>query len=514
MNFEFLGLYRLHCFYVVWFIYLILYSIYGSLNLIDLSISRVVLAVFATSLAQIPGRDNCDQRRFNYCNSKLGKYWSIDTSIIWKDIHNFREAILELMRQPYILNNYINICKNVVANFLRAHGEYGIKKNGGRPIKLGKREKRRMMVMASNSTANFNKIRIIYRPTVSKTTVWKILKANPFIRWERMRKYPTLTADRKKARMDFAHTHISWTSEWTETDLLPTGDLRKERRLFSTRNFEDGSLMVWAAFSSFGALELVLVSTKQITFPQKNVIFQQDNVAIHVSCCTKDWFQRRNIVFMDWPFRSPDLNPMENLWRILARQVYAHNRQLSSIEDLKKIVSEERSKIDPVILKNLSTSMTECIFQVIRGRVVVPILEVICYLLQIFVFGFSNFYTCLDQSSIRQCLSIIGLVGSGKSLEDAYSYEGFLADWRFKCGAGFFAVYKNETLSSCTQSTYVNNNTDIHSSFVIYSKNIMVDPSNACKYSQNLMTSIGSIFQNGPCGVSNSVSIYDYFKIT
>uniref|UniRef100_A0A1I7XCD6 Protein kinase domain-containing protein n=1 Tax=Heterorhabditis bacteriophora TaxID=37862 RepID=A0A1I7XCD6_HETBA len=149
--------------------------------------------------------------------------------------------------------------------------------------------------------------------------------------------------------------------------------------------------MEWAAFSSFGALELVLISTKTNSvgykqvlenhllpyynrFPQKNFIFQQDNAAIHVSCSTKDWFRRRNIVLTDWPSRSPDRNPSENLWGILASQVYAHNRQLSSIEGLKKTVSEEWSKIDPTILKNLSTTLgifvMEClnVNEVVRAK--------------------------------------------------------------------------------------------------------------------------------------------------
>ncbi|KAK5978252.1 hypothetical protein GCK32_018747, partial [Trichostrongylus colubriformis] len=52
--------------------------------------------------------------------------------------------------------------------------------------------------------------------------------------------------------------------------------------------------------------------------------------------------------------------------------------------------------------------------------------------------GFANFYSCLGPQNIRNCLGLIGLVGMGKSPQDAYSYEGFLADWRFKCGAGFF----------------------------------------------------------------------------
>uniref|UniRef100_A0A1I7WWM1 HTH_Tnp_Tc3_1 domain-containing protein n=1 Tax=Heterorhabditis bacteriophora TaxID=37862 RepID=A0A1I7WWM1_HETBA len=60
---------------------------------------------------------------------------------------------------------------SVVANFLRAPCEYEIKKSGERPTKLGKREKRRITVMASNSTASLDEIRSIYCPIVSKTTV-------------------------------------------------------------------------------------------------------------------------------------------------------------------------------------------------------------------------------------------------------------------------------------------------------------------------------------------------------
>uniref|UniRef100_A0A1I7WU46 Transposable element Tc3 transposase n=1 Tax=Heterorhabditis bacteriophora TaxID=37862 RepID=A0A1I7WU46_HETBA len=114
---------------------------------------------------------------------------------------------------------------------------------------------------------------------------------------ERMRKCSTLTADHndeKKFNLDGADT---FTSYWR--------DLRKERRLFSTRNFGCGSLMEWAAFSSFGALELVLISIKTNSvgykqvlenhllpyynrFPQKNFIFQQDNAAIH--CDYWQWY--------------------------------------------------------------------------------------------------------------------------------------------------------------------------------------------------------------------------------
>uniref|UniRef100_A0A1I7WRK9 N-terminal Ras-GEF domain-containing protein n=1 Tax=Heterorhabditis bacteriophora TaxID=37862 RepID=A0A1I7WRK9_HETBA len=210
--------------------------------------------------------------------------------------------------------------------------------------------KRRITMTASNSMANLNEIRSISCLTVSKTTVWRALKANPFITRERMRECPTLTADHKKARMAFARTHISWTSDWTEA-ILPFSIDEKKFDL----DGPDGFTSCWRDLR------------KERRFPQKNFIFQQDNAVIHVSCGQKDWFRRRNIVLMDWPSRSPDLNPMKNLWEILTRQVYAHNKQLSSIEDLKKTVSEEWSKSDPAILKNVSTNMTEGIFQVRGG---------------------------------------------------------------------------------------------------------------------------------------------------
>uniref|UniRef100_A0A1I7XIB2 HTH_Tnp_Tc3_2 domain-containing protein n=1 Tax=Heterorhabditis bacteriophora TaxID=37862 RepID=A0A1I7XIB2_HETBA len=87
----------------------------------------------------------------------------------------------------------------------------GITKSGRRPTKLGS---------ASNSTASLDEIRSIYCPTVSRTTVWRALKANSFNRRERMRKRLILTADHKRARMDFARAHMALTSEWTKV-ILP-----------------------------------------------------------------------------------------------------------------------------------------------------------------------------------------------------------------------------------------------------------------------------------------------------
>uniref|UniRef100_A0A1I7WPU7 ULP_PROTEASE domain-containing protein n=1 Tax=Heterorhabditis bacteriophora TaxID=37862 RepID=A0A1I7WPU7_HETBA len=68
------------------------------------------------------------------------------------------------------------------------------------------------------------------------------------------------------------------------------------------------------------------------------------------------------------PISVPEQNRIENLCGILVYRVYTHNRQLSSIRGPKKTVSEEWSKIDSEILKNLSTHIIEHIFQVISRK--------------------------------------------------------------------------------------------------------------------------------------------------
>ncbi|VDL84486.1 unnamed protein product [Nippostrongylus brasiliensis] len=46
--------------------------------------------------------------------------------------------------------------------------------------------------------------------------------------------------------------------------------------------------------------------------------------------------QRNRTRTVDWSACSPDCNPMKNMWRIVVRQVYADNKQFSSVEELKR----------------------------------------------------------------------------------------------------------------------------------------------------------------------------------
>ena len=59
------------------------------------------------------------------------------------------------------------------------------------------------------------------------------------------------------------------------------------------------------------------------------------------------------------PGISPDLNPIENVWGMMVRDVYDNAKQYSSVVELKKAIKSAWDRISARNLKNLNDSMSK-----------------------------------------------------------------------------------------------------------------------------------------------------------
>ena len=67
---------------------------------------------------------------------------------------------------------------------------------------------------------------------------------------------------------------------------------------------------------------------KSLSF-RKKMIFMQDNAPSHAAHLTLDFLKKsfvKNATIMEWLPNSPDLNPIENMWNIIKRKVYANSK--------------------------------------------------------------------------------------------------------------------------------------------------------------------------------------------
>uniref|UniRef100_A0A3B4U8C2 Tc1-like transposase DDE domain-containing protein n=1 Tax=Seriola dumerili TaxID=41447 RepID=A0A3B4U8C2_SERDU len=80
-------------------------------------------------------------------------------------------------------------------------------------------------------------------------------------------------------------------------------------------------------------------------------VFQQDNDPKHTSKLVQQFLKDTKIKVLEWPAQSPDLNPIEYLWKVL--KVTVHARKPCNLDQLEQFAMEEWAKIPQETCANL-----------------------------------------------------------------------------------------------------------------------------------------------------------------
>ena len=279
--------------------------------------------------------------------------------------------------------------RKAIARVLKEKEKYKVQKRPGRPCSVTKGDKRRMFSITKQGNPTCNEIKTMLQLPIEKRQIARLLRAMKFT-WRKKERTPLMTAQHEQARKKWALDHLGRDKEWKNVIFSdekrfnldgPDGNHfywhfhNDDKQFYSTRQNGGKSIMVWGAISHRMVSELAFIDQRmnavkycEVLFEYMldvnnigyggNAVFQQDNASVHTAFYTMDWFKNQEINVMQWPAKSPDLNPIENVWATMAQKVYDYGRrQFDNISDLKAAIETAWKDVTVDYAKQLISSM-------------------------------------------------------------------------------------------------------------------------------------------------------------
>ncbi|KAK3539719.1 hypothetical protein QTP70_012049 [Hemibagrus guttatus] len=217
------------------------------------------------------------------------------------------------------------------------------------------------------------------------------------------RRVPLLKPVHVRARLKFAREHLDDPEEdwenviWSDETKIELFGKNSTCRVWRRKNAElhpkntiptvkhgGGNIMLWGCFSAKGPGRLIRVKERMNGAMYREIlsknllpsartlkmkrgwVFQHDNDPKHTTRATKEWLRKKHFKVLEWPSQSPDLNPIENLWRDL--KIRVAQRQPQNITALEEIYMEEWAKLPATVCKNLVATYRKRLTSVIANK--------------------------------------------------------------------------------------------------------------------------------------------------
>lgn len=285
------------------------------------------------------------------------------------------------------------VCR--IVNRFKKEGAVNHKSRPGRPKKTSIKDDKLLERLCrldprKNAVMLRKEIRENYNIDLSLSSVKRRLNTAKLY-GRRPSKKPLISLKSRLARVEFAKKHLKWTvQDWSkvlwsdESKFMMFGNdapqfVRRPpcqrfhpKYQLPTVKHGGGNIMVWGCFSRDGVGPIHQIDGIMDRFVYKNIvnsimlphakdkmargwIFQQDNDPKHTSGVVKDNFKTKKVRLLDWPSRSPDLNPIEHLWEHIGRQFRDFHPPNKA--DLFKKIEEIWSEVPLDVLIKLVDSM-------------------------------------------------------------------------------------------------------------------------------------------------------------
>ncbi|GFY10418.1 transposable element Tcb1 transposase [Trichonephila clavipes] len=219
----------------------------------------------------------------------------------------------------------------------------------------------------------------------------------------------TTAQQHRTARLQWCREHHNWTEQdWAcvlfsdESSFSLSSDCRRQLiwresgTAYRPENIQEKdryptcSIMVWTGIMINGRTRLHVVANGTVTgqryidevlLPHVRLfrgavgdkfVFMDDNATCHRTLAVQDCLDSEGIQRIVWPARSPDLNPIENVWYALGRQVAGRNYPPTNKNTLIRALTEEWDKLPQQLLDNVVQSMVrrvECCITLHGGHI-------------------------------------------------------------------------------------------------------------------------------------------------